>query len=116
MKPFSETAKENLLVSLQYSADFLEKNASRTDGAAVFGETAVQLIRGYYLYRIGNFLTGGVGDAIDELGLDFSREDKELLTGIEKAMRMEEDYRETVLTLKPEITSKIALRLREALK
>lgn len=111
MKPFAETSRANLIHSIRNAAEFLRDHLNGPSGAELFGETFVQILRDYYLYRTGQFLLGGIGEAVRELELPFSDEDIRMLVMVEKAMRMEEDYLEAVQVLKPDWMNSMAAKI-----
>ena len=115
MRKFSPPAMENLAGSIRFTLDFMEKNLSK-DKSGLFGETAIQVLRDQYLLKKGAFLTGGIGLVFEDLGIAVTDRQKELLVGLEKSLRNEEDYCECSDLLTLEDMRDILSVLRAALK
>lgn len=115
MRKFSPPAMENLAGSIRYTLDFMEKNLSK-EKSGLFGETAIQVLRDQYLLKKGAFLTGGIGQVFEDLNIAVTDRQKELLIGLEKSLRNEEDYGEFSDQLTGEDIRELLTVLQTALK
>ncbi len=95
---FSGTALNNLKDSIAYSIWFTDLLIDEIK-PEMAGESLIQIIRDIYLLQKKKYLHTGICEGLAEIQLNLTENELCLLNKIEKSMRKEEEYFETVKSL-----------------